>query len=326
LIRPDPIIDLSTAYWKSRAFLAAVKLGVFRHCGSEGQPLAVLAQSIQVSPQKLKPLIGVLKELDLIRTDEFTGDICLTKLAHVYLNPDSPACMETSLDYAREMYLQWDKLEERLQAPQQFNPTPTKEATPSFLLGMHNRAKMIAGAVLPLLKLEPNSRLLDVAAGAGTWSWLLQKQYDFSSLTLLEQPALMPAMKAFIESEGLVSANFIAADYHDDFSEDLFDAVLYFGALHQETSENITSCLEHLWDRVAPAGKMWILDIFVVDGESALFANLFGLNMLISSEGSVFELKEVETMLKTLPKLVQLKTHPVPGSLPYYLIEISKEV
>jgi hypothetical protein len=228
LIKPDSIIDLSIGYWKSRAFLAAVHIGIFKHCGTEGLPFEILAKAVEVSPEKLKPLVGAMIEMDLLKIDDITGDICPTTLAHTYLNPHSPACMDTSLEYAREMYASWDQLETRLKEPQKSNPTPSKQDTPTFLAGMHNRSKMLSNVLLPLLNVAAEDRVLDVAAGAGTWSHLLQKEKGVRCLTLVEQPEICGEMKTFIEKKGLQGANFISSDYHSRFSEELFDQVLFF--------------------------------------------------------------------------------------------------
>ena len=313
-------------YWKSRAFLAAVNLGVFKYCGTEGLPFLKLSEAVNVLPEKLKPLIGSLVELGLIEYDEMTGDVCPTKIAHIYLNPHSPACMDTSIEYAREMFSQWNNLEERLQAPLGNNPVPSKQDTPSFLQGMHNRAKMLSEAVMPLISLRENDSVLDIAAGAGTWSLLLQEKFSITEMCLLEQPELLPSMKSFITKEGLSGARFVEGDYHDKFIEEIYSNVIFFGALHQEAAANLSSCIEHLWSFVEPGGRLWILDIFAVKNDNALFAHLFGLNMLLSSDGSVFELDEVEKAINELPQLAQSESHAVAGSLPYFLIEITKKV
>lgn len=324
MIQPDPIIDLSIGYWKSRAFLAAVHLGVFKHCGTEGLPFSLLSDMVGVQPEKLKPLVGAMVEMGLLEIHSMTGDVCPTALAHTYLNPHSPACMDTSVEYAREMYASWDQLESRLKEPQRPNPTPSKQDTPTFLAGMHNRSKMLSHVLMPLLKIGAKDRVLDIAAGAGTWSHLLQKEKGVCDLTLVEQPEICEEMKVFIEDKGLLGAKFIASDYHLAFTQERFDQVLFFGALHQEPQDELESCLLHLWDRVDGGGRLWILDIFVAENQSRLFAHLFGLNMLLRSEGSVFELQQLEKALDILPNKQKFETHPIPGSLPYYLIEIEK--
>jgi 3-hydroxy-5-methyl-1-naphthoate 3-O-methyltransferase len=324
MIAPTPIIELSVAYWKSRAFLAAIELGLFEAISPEGLPLEDTAKELKVPLSRLRPLAMAMVELELAEiTDQ--GDLRPTPVANIYLNPESPASMIESMSYAREMYPLWNDLEERVKSEPPAGATPTKADTPTFLMGMHNRALMLSKAILPLIDIEPSAKTLDVAAGAGTWTWLLQKEKGLKMPTLMEQPELCSPMEEFIKGQGLDGGHFLPGDYHQLNLEETFDAVLFFGALHQDRHEDLESVLQKLWSATAPGGKLLILDIFAeVDGKDPLFPWLFGLNMMLTTVGSVFTLQEVLDAGKTLPELSESKTHSVQGDLPYALIELQR--
>lgn len=323
MVTPEPIIELSTGYWKSRAFLAAVDMGLFRELDNEGLPVDELATRMGLDAERLEPLVGAMEELQLVTHCPDTGDLRPTELAQIYLNPHSPADMSTSLRYAKEMFPLWENLESSLRREDRVGATPTKADTPTFLKGMDNRAMMLAPAVLPLLDVEPEQRVLDLAAGAGTWTWLLHSKGLLQTATLVEQEEICGAMERFLVDKGW-APTCIPGDYHNLQLEESFDRVLFFGALHQDALGDLPQVLESLWSYVAPGGKLWILDIFVgVEGGDDLFAWLFSLNMALTTDGLVHRLASVQDAAASLPGAT-LKTLPVPGPLPYALAEIER--
>jgi hypothetical protein len=325
MISAKPLMDLSVDYWKSRAFLAAVELGVFRHLGSDGMSEPDLAKELNIDSRRLKPLIGVLKSLDLVEFREETQDLLMTPVSQMFLSPDSPACMEGSFMYAREMFPLWDHLEDRLTQAQPVGLTPTKKDTPTFLMGMHHRAIMMSRMVMPLLHIGEHSKVLDIAAGAGSWSWILKQKGKGQSYTLLEQPELASDMSAFIQKCGFDHFETLAQDYHHLENNPIYNDVLYFGALHQEPMDTLVSVLATCFSQVAPGGTLWVLDIFATgDDKEDLFSWLFGLNMLLTTDGSVFELAEVEDAIKKLEGVDSHRVHRIPTDLPYHLFEIRK--
>ena len=329
MLSPKAIIDLSTGYWSSRAFLAAVKLGFFDKLGSDGQPFSRLANLLGTDPTKLRLLCGVLAEYKLITWDGGEKAYVLpTPLSSMYLNPDSPAWLGPALRYASDMYPVWDRLEERLKSDAQFPPTPGKQDTPGFLAGMHARASMIARSLLPLLKFRGDEKISDIAAGAGTWSGLIHKEHPGTQLTLLEQPEIFSGMQSFCQNLGLADANFISADYHSHtFAGMEQDVLRYFGALHQEREEDIPALISHFAAGLRPGGRMLILDLFHATGEEAnIFAYLFGLNMCLVSNGGVHGLETTLASLEKIDVVDRCHFERVPGPAPYYLIEVVKKI
>lgn len=317
-------MDLSIAYWKSRAFLVGVELGLFRILGSEGLPLALLAEKVNIPPARLKPLVRALVELDCLKIDDITGDVVLTPISQIFLNPQSPACMEGAFMYASQMFPLWGQLGQRLISGAGQQMTPSKTDTPAFLQGMHQRASMLAPAVLPLLSLPQNAQVLDVAAGAGSWSLALSRRQHLHC-TLLEQQELALAMENFIASQGLKTFKALGADYHVYESPQNYDAVLFFGALHQEPAERLHAVLTRLFSWVKVGGQLLILDIFASgESKSDLFAWCFGLNMLLTTEGSVFTTQEVREACKTLKGVGDIAIQRVPIDLPYHVLSVQK--
>lgn len=325
-MNPSPIIELTTAYWKSRSFLAAIELGIFEHLGNEGQSLEHLSKATNVHPEKLKLLIGVLSQLKFVEVDTKNGDIKPSELSHIYLNPHSPAYMGHALKYAKEMYPLWDNIEAQLTSDITPPQMPSKKDTPSFLQSMHARAQMLAPSILKHLNFSEDQSLLDLAAGAGSWSFLIQQKFKLQKLTLLEQPELCADMEAFITQQGLQNATYVSSSYQTWSShQQSFDQVIFFGALHQVPTNQLETTIEKIFSFVHQNGSLHILDLFYDQNEeNSLFAYLFGLNMILTNGGSVHELKAIENILSKISTCTVQKTR-VEGDMPYYLLSIKKE-
>ncbi len=326
-ISPQKLIELSTGYWKSRAFLTALEMGVFRELGSRAMSAIELASKLECDHQRLRPLLGVLIELDLMESRLEDDMVQATELSRTYLDPNSPFCMEGAFLYASEMYGLWGELEGKLKSGVGEQPKPTKADTPAFLAGMEQRVKLLAPGVLPLLGLPARAKVLDVAAGAGAWSRLLLEKEPGLKVTLLEQPEIISSLRPMVESGQWGTTELLEGDYHNLNEVGEYDVVMFFGALHQDPKARLVQVLEQCWGAVAPGGQLWILDIFALNkkGED-LFAWLFGLNMSLTTEGGVMVLSEVEAACSELPGQCALSVRSIPVDLPYHLLQVRKEI
>jgi cyclopropane fatty-acyl-phospholipid synthase-like methyltransferase len=323
MLSPAPIIKLATDYWKSRTFLAAVNLNIFGILGSEEYSLSDISEQTKINVNKLKPFLGALEKLELI---EINNDMVRsTQISQMYLHPESPATLAPSFRYSTEMYPLWDQIEEKLKSTQNIPNAPSKKDTPGFLLSMHSRAQLISTQVLSHMEMKKEESLLDIAAGAGTWSLLLQKKFNLESVHCVEQPELMESMREFITDLGL-KANFSAADYHTWTANETHDHVLFFGALHQNDEEDLNQSITQLWKNVSPGGKIYILDLFTgADKDNDLFAFLFGLNMILTNGGNIHDVDLVKSFLTNLDDCDDCVVHPIRGEMPYALLVATKK-
>ena len=323
MLSPAPIIKLATDYWKSRTFLAAINLNIFGILGSEQYNINEIAEKTKISSTKLKPLLGALKELDLI---DQNGDMfSATQMSQLYLHPESPASLAPSFRYSIEMFPLWDQIEEKLKATTNIPNAPSKKDTPGFLQSMHSRAQLISTLVTQHLNIGSDESLLDIAAGAGTWTLLLQKKFNIEKVHCVEQEELLGSMREFITEQGLKNASFTAADYHTYIPKETCDHVLFFGALHQNDEKDLEETISHLWKSVSSGGKFYILDIFTGSSkENNLFAYLFGLNMILTNGGNIHDVNLVGSIMENLSGVKEFKSIPLPGEMPYALLIAEK--
>ncbi len=322
-LSPIPLFELATGYWKSRAFHASIELGLYDLLAQGPLKLEDIADKIKCRPDRMRMMVGTLKHLDLLQ--ESAGLWQLTPLSSVFLVSSSPACVTQSLDYASEMFPLWSELGNRLINPSH-DSTPSKKATPGFVDSMHRRALLLKEQILPHIRLAEGDDLLDVAAGAGSWSLFLQEQSPQLKPTLVEQPELVDALDESCRKLQLKNYTCVAGDYHQWKGSSAYANVLYFGALHQENPEEVPQLLQGFFSMVAPGGALHILDLFLeVSSDRDLFAHLFGLNMCLTSNGSVHDHQDFENQCRQLQRIKSLTSVAIPGPFPYHLIRIEKE-
>ena len=113
---------------------------------------------------------------------------------------------------------------------------------------------------------------------------------------------------------------FHAADYRRDVLPGGFDAVVYAGALHQETPATAAALVANVRRSLRPGGRAFVIDLMLDDDRTTpAFSALFQLNMMLQRPGSrVFTAGEAVGLLHEAG-LVGIETHAVDGT-PYRIV------
>jgi SAM-dependent methyltransferase len=244
----------------------------------------------------------------------------------VFLVPGSPGDLSGAIRYNRDVYPLWARLGdmvrsgrpvERPQVHLGENPARTR----TFVLSMHGRALGIGRAVVPQLDLRGRRRVLDVGGGPGTYSVLMARANPGLSCTVLDLPDVVRVARELIHAEGMQDrVATVGGDYHTTPFGDGYDAVVFFGVLHQETPEAIQALFRRAWDALAPGGVVYVLDM-MTDATRAQppFSALFALNMALSTEhGWVFSDTDLRGWLDEAG-FTGFACHPLPPPMPHWL-------
>lgn len=325
---PDPkqLMELATGYWASATFLAANRLRLFPLLSHGPMTAVEVAEKLGGSPRAAEILLNALCALDLLVDED--DRYRLTAAAAAYLVPDSPAYLGTAIEWAADQYEAWGRLEDAVRTGQpvvdpaiHLGDDPAQTRT--FVLGMHERAKSVAQAVVHFLDLSSFTSLLDVGGGPGTYAMLLARQHPELRATVLDLPAVAGVAEELISNEGLsdrvkvIGGDATTGEYGDGH----FDAVLFSGVLHQMSPETIRRMLDGAHRTLVPGGKVFISDIMldVVKTQPA-FATLFSVQMLLtSSEGAVFSVEECEAWLEEAG-FANIERQRLPEPLPYTVV------
>ena len=111
-------------------------------------------------------------------------------------------------------------------------------------------------------------------------------------------------------------------DYHaDEYEPGAYDACTIFGALHQESPEDIVAILGRAFRALKPGGVLYVLDM-MTDATRANppFSALFGLNMALTTKnGWVFSDDELKGWMREAG-FEPGATRPAPPPMPHWLV------
>jgi 2-polyprenyl-3-methyl-5-hydroxy-6-metoxy-1,4-benzoquinol methylase len=320
---PDTLTALATGYWQSAALIGAVELGLFDHL-DHPQPASVLATRVGGQEALLISLLDALVSMDLLtRTD---GRYMISPNPQPLLSRASPTCMVDALRYNADLYQQWGRLAEVIRTGQPAVPQNQQlgldpAMTRRFVLGMESKARAFVPAIAPLIDLAGAQRLLDVGSGPGTLSRTLAEDYPKLQVTLLDLPDVLAVARQINAREP--AANRIAyfpANYRQDAFPKGFDAVIYAGALHQETLASANQLCKRFFDALSPGGRVFIVDLMLDDSRtSPTFSTLFQITMMLMRPAArVFSRAEItEALIAAGFTSVQATA---PTSSPYRLV------
>jgi len=326
------IVDLASAFYGSAVLFAALDLGVFKALAEIGgsADLSALADETGASPRGLRLLLDACVAEGLLGKQEDT--YFNTEAGKMALVPGGPADLSKAVRYNQDVYPAWGRLAQLARTgepvePPQLHLGDDPERTRRFALSMRGRALAIGRGVVPMLDFEGCTKLLDLAGGPGTYAELIAKANPQLSVVTVDVSAVSAVARECVADAGLSDRiECRAGDYHtDEYEAEAYDAVTIFGALHQESPEQICDILARANRALKPGGRIFILDMMTDRTHTApAFSALFAVNMALTTQnGWVFSDEELKSWL------VQTgfdpgDAHPVPPPMPHWVLSAVK--
>lgn len=326
------IVDLASAFYGSAVLFAALDVGVFKalaDLGGSGD-LTALAHETGASPRGLRLLLDACVAEGLLGKQEDT--YFNTEAGKMALVPGGPADLSKAVRYNQDVYPAWGRLAdlartgEPVESPQ-LHLGDDPERTRRFALSMRGRALAIGRGVVPMLDFAGCTKLLDLAGGPGTYAELIAKANPEISVVTVDVPAVSAVARDCVAEAGLSDRiECRAGDYHtDEYEAEAYDAVTIFGALHQESPEQICDILTRANRALKPGGRIFILDMMTDRTHTApAFSALFAVNMALTTQnGWVFSDEELKSWL-TMTGFEPGEAHPVPPPMPHWVLSAVK--
>lgn len=323
---PDRLSQLATGYWHSAALLAGVELGIFDALNEGPRRALSIATAVGAQPALVVELLDALVSIGLLsRIDE--GEYTIAPAAAGLLKRSSPTCMLDALRYNVDLYRHWGKLAEVVRtgeaaASQQKQLGNDEATTRRFVLGMESKARAFAPAIAPLIHLDTEHTLLDVGSGPGTVSRLLAERRADLHVTLLDLPGVLNVAREINAASPVAERlSYHPANYRTDALPTDFDAVLYAGALHQESLDTALALCKSFHRALRPHGRLFVVDLMLNDDRTQpTFSALFQLTMmLLNPSARVFSTGELTDLLEqTGFEQVSIREA---ASSPYRLVE-----
>ena len=324
------IVELASAFYGSAVLFAALDLGVFAAVAEAGAPVALapLAEKLNASPRGLRLLLDACVATGILAKSP-DGLYSNTDAGRLALVPGGPADLSKAIRYNQDVYPAWGRLAQLARSgapvePPRLHLGDDPERTRRFALSMRGRALAIGRGVVPMIGLgAPQGRLLDLAGGPGTYAELLMKANPGWSCVTVDVPAVSAVARECVAQAGLADRiECRAGDYHsDDYEPAAYDAVTVFGALHQESPEQIRGILARAARALKPGGRIFVLDMMTDSTHaSPAFSALFAVNMALTTEnGWVFSDAELKGWLAEAG-FTPGETRPVPPPMPHWLV------
>ncbi len=326
------IVELASAFHGSAVLFTALEVNVFGMlaqdgCGGKVEQLA--AQS-GLNERGLRLLLDACVAIGILRKDD---DVYAnTEAGAITLVPGGQHDLSRAIAYNRDVYPAWGRLAELVrsgrpvEAPEE-HLGADEQRTRRFVLAMHGRAMGIGRAVIPMIELPANARVLDLAGGPGTYATLLAQTNPSVSCVTMDLPAITAVAKELVAAAAMERrVTCIAGDYHSDhYQPESFEAATIFGALHQEAPAMIQSILQRVFMALKPGGHIYVLDM-MTDATRANppFSALFAINMALTTHnGWVFSDADMHGWLRGAG-FVNGLTRPVPPPMPHWLVSAMK--
>lgn len=322
------IVNLASAFYGSAVLFAALENDLFTAVSGAAEGLSAerLAQQTGADPRGLRLLLDACVAVGLLRKAD--GLYRNTPAASQALVSGAPHDLTRAVRYNRDVYPAWGRLFELVRTGRPVEAPETHlgedaERTRRFVLAMHGRAMGIGRSVVPLLDLRGCGRLLDLAGGPGTYAALLAQANPGLSCVTVDLPAVSSVAAELVREAGLSGCvQCRSGDYHTDtYEAEAYDAVTIFGALHQESPEQIVAILRRAQAALRPGGRIFILDMMTDSSHTQpAFSALFAVNMALTTEnGWVFSDEELKGWLREAGfEACQTKTVPPP--MPHWLV------
>jgi hypothetical protein len=291
---PDHILDVSYAFWKSKAILTAVELDVFSVLAEGPLDLQSLVGRLGLHGRGAADFLDALVALALLRR---RADGCYANQpdTDLYLDRCKPTYLGDLLKHLNARhYLNWSSLTEALRsgAPQSgalgngSYPALYEDAATQdiFLNGMSAGSLIAAKTLAKKFPWSDFRTVIDVGTAQGCVPVELARAHPHLTGGGFDLPAIEPAFVSYIQKHGLSDRlRFYAGDF---FADRLPQAeVLVMGRiLHNWDLPTRKLLLDKAYEALPAGGALVVYDPLIDETRSA-HGLLSSLNMLIETKG-----------------------------------------
>ena len=175
-----------------------------------------------------------------------------------------------------------------------------------------------------MLGIPAGARILDLAGGPGAYAILMCQANPGATCVTVDLKAISAEAAGYVAKFGLSDRiECRAGDYHaDEYEQGAYDVVTIFGALHQESPEQIVDILRRARRALRKGGRLFVLDMMTDATHTApKFSALFAVNMALTTEnGWVFSDEELKGWMREAG-FEPGATRPVPPPMPHWLVD-----
>ena len=301
---PQGLLEMASAFQKSRVLLTAHELGVFTVLGDERRSSTEVAWALGTDARATNRLMNALCAIGLLeKTDDKFSN---TPLASRFLVEGKPEFLG-NLMHTAHLWETWSTLTEAVRKGRSVVTRPAKVNERdegwlrAFIAAMHWRACQHAPEVVALLDLSGVTRLLDVGGGSGAYAMAFARAKAELRAVVFDLPNVIPLTQKYIREEGILDrVETVAGDYEVVELGNGFDLVFLSAILHSNSPQQNRGLIRKCAEALSPHGQLVVQDFLMdEDRTSPPFGALFALNMLVGTEaGDTYTESEVRQWLQ----------------------------
>ncbi len=308
---PSPVLDLLTAFRRSKTMFAAVSLGVFDTLAAGPKEATTLATELRANHDAITRLLDACVGLRLLRREG--AAYANTPTASAYLTHASPRRMTGYLAFTDQiLWKLWADLEGAIReggpgwkrsfgwdGPVFANIFHTPELRREFLMGMHGFGLISSPRVVEAFDLSRFRRLVDLGGATGHMAVAACRRYPELRAVVLDLPEVVPVAKELVAATEVADRVEVAAG--DFFADPLPQADLYTlgRILHDWSEEKIGALLRKAHAALPTGGAVLVAEkLIAADRTGPDWAQMQDLNMMLVTEGRERTLAEYANLLK----------------------------
>ncbi len=296
------ILELATAFQRSRPLLTAYELELFTILNDEERTSADVAAAIGSDARATDRLMNALVAMGLLEKRE--GRFRNSAAAAGSLVKGKPGYM-AGLAHTNHLWDTWGSLTDVVRRGE---PAPSigdindrgADWLRPFIAAMHWRARQSAGEVVALLDLEGVRRVLDVGGGSGAYAMAFARARRGISAVVFDLPSVVPLTRTYIQAEGLTAeVGTAVGDYLRDPIGSGYDLVFMSAVIHSNATDENRLLFRKAAGALNAGGRLVVQDFLMNEERTGPpQAALFALNMLVGTRaGDTYTESEVRAWM-----------------------------
>jgi acetylserotonin O-methyltransferase len=311
---PAPVLTLIDAFRSSKAMFVAVSLGLFDSLEREPGSAERLAAEFQAQGEPLERLLDACVGLKLLSKQD--GVYKNLPVASTYLCRGTPNTLVGYILYSDKVLFQlWSNLENAIrhggpQWTQTFHQEGgifdhffrTKEATQTFLQGMHGLGILSSHLVVSAFDLSRFKTFVDLGGATGHLAIAACERYPDMNGIVFDLPQVIDVVREQISSCSVASR--IQLKKGDFFDAEQLPQADLFGLgriVHDWPDDKVKGLLRAIYDQLPSGGGILLSEKLLNDEKTGpVSAQLQSLNMLVCAEGKERSLGEFRVLLESV--------------------------
>ena len=313
--------EMINGYKLTYLIMSANNIGLFNILEDKGKTLTQIAMELNLEEDRIEPILNGLTFHKIISKNK---DSYYLEEYNEVLNKNSEYNQLGYIQFAETIIKRYENLENAIKnkeaATNSFKELTEKDAE-SFMQGMNANAINPSKFIAENYNFD-NHKILDVAAGAGTYSITVAKKYENVTAKMIDLPEMVKIQNKRIHQEGLEERlTSEIYDYNINFPTGNYDDVFLFAVVHQEPEEHIRKLLDNIYTVLKPNGRLFLTSFFLNEDKiSPEYSVQFAIEMLINTEkGKAYTHNEIQSLIKKSQFKEIERVDEIPGPATLYI-------